>query len=77
VVEAKTIDSTLDIVEGMGFDKDIYLPIRDQRGDHGVRTRGCIPSDQEMTISGLQDLLLLLQSIAKVGRPLVCHRKGH
>ena len=72
IEEAKTIDTTLDVVEGMQFNKGYLSPyfVTD------AEAMECVLEDayiliHEKKISHLQDLLPLLQSIAKSGRPLL------
>ena len=72
VEEAKSIETTLDVVEGMQFDKGYLSPYFVTNPD----TMECSLEDAyvliyEKKISSLQDLLPLLQNVAKAGRPLL------
>ena len=72
VEEAKSIETSLDVVEGMQFDKGYLSPYFVSNPD----TMECAYEDAyilifEKKISSLQDLLPLLQTVAKSGRPLL------
>jgi len=72
VEEAKGIETTLDVVEGMQFDKGYLSPYFVTSPD----TMETVMEDPyilifEKKISSLQDLLPLLQNVAKAGRPLL------
>jgi len=72
VEEAKSIDTTLDVVEGMQFDKGYLSPYFVTNAD----TMEVTQEDPyillfEKKVSSLQDLLPLLQTVAKSGRPLL------
>ncbi|MDZ4198658.1 MAG: chaperonin GroEL [Kiritimatiellia bacterium] len=72
VEEAKSIDTSLDVVEGMQFDKGYISPYFTTNAD----TMECVLDDAyvllyEKKISSLQDILPLLQNIAKSSRPLL------
>ncbi|MCZ7591825.1 MAG: chaperonin GroEL [Kiritimatiellae bacterium] len=72
VEEAKTIETSLDVVEGMQFDKGYLSPYFVTNPD----AMEAVLDDAylliyEKKISNLQDLLPLLQNVAKSGRPLV------
>jgi len=72
VEEAKTIETTLDVVEGMQFDKGYLSPYFVTNAN----SMECALEDayvliHEKKISSLQDLLPLLQSVAKSSKPLL------
>ncbi len=72
VEEAKTLESTLDVVEGMQFDKGYLSPYFVTSPED----MECVLENPfillfEKKITNLQDMLPLLQSIAKTGRPLM------
>ena len=72
VEEAKTLESSLDVVEGMQFDKGYLSPYFVTNPD----AMECELENPfillfEKKISNLQDMLPLLQAVAKSGRPLM------
>ena len=72
VEEAKSIETSLDVVEGMQFDKGYLSPYFVTDTD----TMECHVEDPyvllfEKKISNLQELLPLLQNVAKTSRPLM------
>ena len=72
VEEAKSIETTLDIVEGMQFDKGYLSPYFVTNAN----TMDALLEDPyiliyEKKISNLQDMLPLLQNVAKTGKPLL------
>ena len=72
VEEAKTLESTLDVVEGMQFDKGYLSPyFVTSTEDMECELENPFILLFEKKISSLQDLLPLLQSVAKTGRPLM------
>ena len=72
VEEAKGLDTTLDIVEGMQFDRGYLSPyfITDPDRMECVLENPVILL-HEKKISNLRDLLPLLENVAKMGRPLL------
>ena len=72
VEEAKSIETTLDVVEGMQFDKGYLSPYFVTNAEAmEVSLDDAHILIYEKKISNLQDLLPLLQTIAKSGRPLL------
>ena len=72
VEEAKTLDSSLDVVEGMQFDKGYLSPyFVTSPEDMECELENPYILLFEKKISNLQDLLPLLQAVAKSGRPLM------
>jgi chaperonin GroEL len=72
VEEAKSIETTLDVVEGMQFDKGYLSPYFVTDSD----SMECRLSDPyiliyEKKVSNLKDLLPILEKVAKVGKPLM------
>ena len=72
VEEAKTIDTTLDVVEGMQFDKGYLSPyfVTDTESMEAVLD-DCYILINEKKISNLNDMLPILQAVAKTGKPLL------
>src|SRR5688500_20409665 len=71
VEEAKGLETTLDLVEGMRFDRGYLSPyfVTDPE------RLECVYEDayiliHEKKISGMKDLLPVLENVAKTGRPL-------
>ncbi len=72
VEEAKSMETSLDIVEGMQFDRGYLSPyfVTDAERMEAVLDEPYILI-HEKKISNMKDLLPLLEQIAKMGRPLV------
>src|SRR5687767_7480021 len=72
VEEAKTLDTTLDIVEGMQFDRGYLSPyfVTDPERMEVVLDNPVILI-HEKKISSMKDLLPLLELVAQAGRPLL------
>ena len=72
VEEAKSIETTLEVVEGMQFDKGYLSPyfVTDAETME-VRLEDCYVLNYEKKISSLKDLLPLLEKVAKAGKPLL------
>src|SRR5262244_1527502 len=72
VEEAKSIETTLDVVEGMQFDKGYLSPYFVTNAETmECRLEDCYILNYEKKISSLKDLLPILEKIAKVGKPLL------
>jgi chaperonin GroEL len=72
VEDAKSIETTLEVVEGMQFDKGYLSPyfVTDAETME-VRLEDCYVLNCERKISSLKDLLPLLEKVAKAGKPLL------
>ena len=72
VEEAKSTDTTLDVVEGMQFDRGYLSPyfVTDQENME-ASLEDCYLLIHEKKISNLKDLLPLLERVSKAGKPLL------
>ena len=72
VEEAKSIDTTLEVVEGMQLDKGYLSPYFATDADTmEANLEGAYVLIHEKKISSLKDMLPLLEKVAKSGRPLL------
>src|SRR5215207_4612501 len=72
VEEAKSIDTTLDVVEGMQFDKGYLSPYFVTNAETmEAKLDDAYVLNFEKKISSLKDLLPVLEKVAKVGKPLL------
>src|SRR6059058_3011265 len=72
VEEAKSIDTTLDVVEGMQFDKGYLSPYFVTNAETmEAKLEEAYILNYEKKISSLKDLLPVLEKVAKVGKPLL------
>jgi chaperonin GroEL len=72
VEEAKSMETTLDVVEGMQFDRGYLSPyfVTDAERMEAV-LEDCAILIHEKRISSMKDLLPLLEQVAKSGKPLL------
>jgi chaperonin GroEL len=72
VEEAKGFETTLEVVEGMNFDRGYLSPYFMTNAEH----QECVLEDayiliHEKKISAIKDLIPILQAVAETGRPLL------
>ena len=72
VEEARSIDTTLETVEGMQFDKGYISPyfVTDKEGMEAVLEDACILI-YEKKLSNMKDLLPVLEKVAQKGKPFL------
>ncbi|MEN9572928.1 MAG: hypothetical protein RL514_783 [Verrucomicrobiota bacterium] len=72
VEEAKSIETTLDVVEGMQFDKGYLSPYMVTNADTmEAKLDDAYVLNFEKKISSLKDLLPILEKVAKTGKPML------
>src|SRR6201985_1225503 len=72
VEEAKSIETTLEVVEGMQFDKGYLSPYFVTSAETmEAKLEDAYILNYEKKISSLKDLLPVLEKVAKVGKPLL------
>src|SRR5579871_2225752 len=72
VEEAKSIETTLDVVEGMQFDKGYLSPYFVTNAESmEAKLEDAYILNYEKKISSLKDMLPILEKVAKVGKPLL------
>src|ERR1041384_5916005 len=72
VEEAKSMETTMEVVEGMQFDKGYLSPYFVTNAETmEVRLEDCYVLNYEKKISSQKDLLPLLEQVAKAGKPLL------
>src|SRR6266446_1465633 len=72
VEQAKSIDTTLDVVEGMQFDKGYLSPYLVTNAETmETKLEDAYVLIYEKKISSLKDLLPILEKVAKLGKPLL------
>ena len=72
VEEAKTMETTLEVVEGMQFDRGYLSPyFINQAQSQKVELENPLILITEKKISNIRDMLPVLEGVAKSGRPLV------
>jgi len=72
VEEAKSLETELDIVEGMQFDRGYISPYFVTNAEKMVTDlEDCYILIHDKKISGMKDLLPVLEQIAKIGRPML------
>src|SRR5574339_324290 len=72
VEEARTLETTLDVVEGMQFDRGYLSPYFVTDPERmGVVLENPVILIHEKKISSMKDLLPVLEQVARLGRPLL------
>ena len=75
IEESKTAETTLDVVEGMQFDRGYlspYFVTNTEKMEVGFDSPNILITDKK--ISSMKELLPILEKVVQTGKPLLDHR---